>query len=257
MTSMPGMLIVNADDFGQSPVVNRAILRCFNQGLISSTTIMANMSGFEEACELAKANHLLDQVGVHLNLTDGEPLLPALKQNPTLCDASGRFHRFRKRMLSRADCAMIAAEAAAQIQKCRDAGLPLTHADSHQHVHNEPLVLRAIQPVLKQFGIQRLRISRNMDSLPWLSPKRIAKSGFNRWLTIQGLRGTDYFGTVDNFADFKAANLLAGYSFEIMTHPSFDANGILIDHVENLPLTDRLTDVIRNMPLLGYISTDL
>ena len=253
MTSRPDMLIVNADDFGQSSVVNRAILSCFNQGLISSTTIMTNMPGFEEACELTKGNHLLDHVGVHLNLTDGEPLLPALKHNPALCDASGRFHRFRKRLLSRADCAMIAAEVAAQIQKCRTTGLPLTHADSHQHVHNEPLVLKAIQPVLKQFGIPRLRISRNMDSLPRLSPKRIAKSCLNRWLTIQGLRGTDYFGTVDNFADFRAANLLAG----IMTHPSFDANGVLIDHVENLPLSDRLADVFRDMAMLGYRSCDL
>ena len=159
MSVSPGTIIVNADDFGQSSIVNRAILSCFGRDLISSATIMANMPGFEEACDMAISNQLTDRIGVHLNLTDGWPLVPELRSNPALCDASGRFRRFRSRLLSTSDQAMIAAEVVAQIQRCRDAGLPLTHADSHQHVHNEPMVLLAILPVLKHLGVRHLRIS--------------------------------------------------------------------------------------------------
>ena len=42
-------LIVNADDFGMSAAVNKAILKAFQEKLISSTSIMANMPGFDEA----------------------------------------------------------------------------------------------------------------------------------------------------------------------------------------------------------------
>ena len=180
MTLRPGTVIVNADDFGHSTAVNRAIVACFGSQLISSATIMANMPGFDEACELAHCNQLTGRIGIHLNLTEGQPLLSALRDNPTLCDTMGHFRRTRPRVLSQAIRAQIAAEVAAQIARCRDAGLPLTHADSHQHVHNEPMVLLAIQPILKNSGIRYLRISRNMDSLPPVSAKSIAKSCFNQ-----------------------------------------------------------------------------
>lgn len=248
----PGRIVVNADDFGYSSDVNQAILTCFSQGLISSTTIMANMPGFDEACQLAVSNRLAHRIGVHLNLTEGQPLLPELRSNSALCDASGRFRRFRSRWLSVSDRLMIAAEVAAQIQRCRDAGLPLTHADSHQHVHNEAMVLQAIQPVLKRSGIRYLRISRNMDSLPMVSPKSIAKSCFNSWIAMNGLRGTDYFGTVENFEHFRSANRLAGASFEILTHPSLDQHGVLIDHLDHLSLADRLARVFQNLRLSGF-----
>ena len=252
MSVPPCTIIVNADDFGLSPIVNRAIVSCFDHGLISSATIMANMPGFDEACALAISNQLTGRIGVHLNLTDGWPLLPELRSNPALCDASGRFRRFRSRLLSKSDRAMIAAEVGAQIQRCRDAGLPLTHADSHQHVHNEPMVFLAIQPVLKRLGIQHLRISRNMDSWPIASPKRIAKSCFNRWIALHGLRGTDYFGTVENFENFRSRDRLGAASVEILTHPSFDHAGNLIDHLDDLPLADRLSAAFGSYRLSPY-----
>ncbi len=252
MSVPPGTIIVNADDFGQSSTVNRAIIACFDSGLISSATIMANMPGFDEACALAISNQLTGRIGVHLNLTDGWPLLPELQSNPALCDASGRFRRFRSRLLSKSDRAMIAAEVGAQIQRCRAAGLPLTHADSHQHVHNEPMVFRAIQPVLKHLGIRHLRISRNMDSLPVVSSKYVAKLCFNRWVAFHGLRGTDYFGSVENFVHFRSTDRLSGVSIEILTHPSFDQGGTLIDHFDNLPLQDRLARAFCDLRLAGY-----
>jgi len=252
MSVPPRTIIVNADDFGQSTIVNRAIMACFDRGLISSATIMANMPGFDEACGMAISRQLTDRIGVHLNLTDGWPLLPELRSNTALCNASGRFRRLRSHLLSKSDRAMIAAEVGAQIQRCRDAGLPLTHADSHQHVHNEPMVFLAIQPVLKQLGIRHLRISRNMDPLPILSLKRITKSCFNRWIAHHGFRGTDYFGTVENFEHVRSADRLATASIEILTHPSFDQDGTLIDHLDNRPLADRLARAFCDLPLSGY-----
>ncbi len=252
MNSQPGKIIVNADDFGHSSLINAAIVSCFQQHLISSTTIMANMPGFEDACSLAISNGLTDRVGIHLNLTEGQPLVSKVSTNLAICDASGYFRRRRPRLLSKYDRAMIAEEVAAQITRCHDAGLRLTHADSHQHVHNEPMVFLAIRPVLKQFGISRLRISRNMDALPATSFKRIAKTCFNRWIESCGLRTSKFFGSVKNFEDFRTTSRVAGHSFEILTHPSFNKQGVLVDHLDNLPLVDRLTHAFRGMTLSGF-----
>lgn len=254
MTLPPGTVIVNADDFGQSSLVNRAIVTCFREQLISSATIMANMPAFDEACELALTNRLTRRIGIHLNLTEGRPLLPEVRDNSTLCDSSGYFRRTRPRLLSKSDRAHIAAEISAQIAKCRTAGLPLTHADSHQHVHNEPMVLLAMQPILKKCGIRFLRISRNMDALPLTSAKSVAKACFNQVIAAWSLRGTDYFGTVENFEDFRTNGRLQGASLEILTHPSFDQDGVLIDHLDGQPLADRLSHAFRDFRLSAYQS---
>jgi len=47
-------LIVNADDFGLTRGVNRAILECISGGIVTSTTLMANSDEFEDAVGLAK-----------------------------------------------------------------------------------------------------------------------------------------------------------------------------------------------------------
>ena len=91
-----------------------------------------------------------------------------------------------------------------------------------------------------------------MDSLPVTSRKRIAKSCYNRWIAFHGLRGTDYFGTVENFEHFRSADRLATASIEILTHPSLDQEGTLIDHLDNLPLADRLARAFCDLRLSGY-----
>jgi predicted glycoside hydrolase/deacetylase ChbG (UPF0249 family) len=74
-----GFLIINADDFGLSTSVNRAVVASLQASLCSSTTIMANQPAFLEACQLAHDHRLFDRVGVHLVLTEGSPLTEAIK----------------------------------------------------------------------------------------------------------------------------------------------------------------------------------
>ena len=64
-------VIVNADDFGMNHNVNLAIDYCFKKNIISSTTIMANMPGFDEAVKLACIGKYDKYVGIHFNLVDG------------------------------------------------------------------------------------------------------------------------------------------------------------------------------------------
>ncbi|MEY3173281.1 MAG: hypothetical protein RLZZ436_1195 [Planctomycetota bacterium] len=253
MTAAPGTVIVNADDFGMSAAVNRAIVYCFERGLISSATMLANMDGFVEACELVHQQRLRDRVGVHINLTEGRPLLSELAGNPTFCDSAGNFRRQRPAVLWPRDLRQLGSEIAAQIDRCRSQGLPLTHADSHQHVHNEPFVFPVFRRELKRAGIPFLRISRTIsEGGSWSAFKTAGKLAFNGLIQLSGLRCTRHMASVDSFERMKAGGSWQASSWEILTHPAFDERGVLMDHVEGKPLEARLKQVFEGIRLISF-----
>ena len=82
-------LIIEADDFGLSKSITDGIVDGINGGYITSTNIMANMPFAKYAVEKAIENNI-KSVGLHLNLTVGEPLT----KNPLLTDENGIFLQF-------------------------------------------------------------------------------------------------------------------------------------------------------------------
>ncbi|HUO66260.1 MAG TPA: ChbG/HpnK family deacetylase, partial [Gammaproteobacteria bacterium] len=82
-------LIVNADDFGLSEAVNRAVIQAHENGIVTSTSIMAGGVAFEHAAGLAARCPTLG-VGVHLTLTEQRPLIGAAAA-ASLVDADGKF----------------------------------------------------------------------------------------------------------------------------------------------------------------------
>jgi len=83
-------LIVNADDFGLTENVNRGILDAYRDGILTSTTLLANGMAFESAVAASKRFRRLG-IGVHLNLTEGLPVADA-SHIPTLVDRGGRLY---------------------------------------------------------------------------------------------------------------------------------------------------------------------
>jgi predicted glycoside hydrolase/deacetylase ChbG (UPF0249 family) len=146
-------LIINADDFGLAPGVNRAIVELQQAGAISSTTLMATAPYFSPAVYLAFAQPALS-VGCHVVLVDGSPLLrpnevPSLldPRRPaafTLRPTVGRF--LRDLMRGRIREQEIEAEAIAQIRRIQLSGVTVSHIDSHKHIHAFP---RALAPLLR------------------------------------------------------------------------------------------------------------
>ena len=80
-----GRLIVNADNFGLTSGVNRAIIELHAAGLVTSTSLMARAGATDEAIELACATPSLG-VGCHVVLVDGEPILPRKRFLPRGCE---------------------------------------------------------------------------------------------------------------------------------------------------------------------------
>src|SRR5438067_13941566 len=130
-------LIVNADDFGLTSGVNRAVIEGHCHGIITSATVMTNMPGFDEAARLAREHPSLG-VGLHFNITQGQPLAPA-SQVRSLTNARGEFLKPRaiawRSLAGELRAAEIIIELRAQIERALAAGLRLTHIDSHQHAH--------------------------------------------------------------------------------------------------------------------------
>jgi len=155
-------LIVNADDFGLTPGVNRAILEAHTKGVVTSTTLMATGAAFDDAAQIAKSQNNLS-VGCHIVLIDGLPVLDS-SAIPTLTDGSHNeeFERslgsFAFRALrGRVDPMQVEQEAAGQIAKLKAAGIPVSHIDSHKHAHIFPQILRPLLRAAKACGVRAIR----------------------------------------------------------------------------------------------------
>lgn len=151
-------LIVNADDFGLTSGVNRAISLANREGIVTSATVMANSRAFQEAVDLAKQQPRL-HTGCHVVLIDGEPLS---RSAPTLTDGSPRFRSSLKDFAIAAvrkkfSAQEIQEEAEAQICRIQSTGLNVTHVDSHKHTHMFPNVLRPVLRAAKACGVRAVR----------------------------------------------------------------------------------------------------
>jgi predicted glycoside hydrolase/deacetylase ChbG (UPF0249 family) len=128
-------LIINCDDYGWDAPATQAILELGAARQVSSTTVMANFATDAELRELRGLRPTLG-VGLHLTLNAGQPL-SAASRVPSLVNADGQV--------------------AAQLQRLVAAGLPPTHADSHQHLHQYPLLGPALLQILQTLGVRRVR----------------------------------------------------------------------------------------------------
>jgi predicted glycoside hydrolase/deacetylase ChbG (UPF0249 family) len=120
-------LIVNADDFGASRGINRAIMELHERGVLTSTSLMIAMPAAADAARLAQSAGKLS-VGLHVALTD--------EQTTPLVDFN--------------DAKRCAAVIHRQIDIfCDRLGRLPTHVDSHQNVHRDerlgPLFIAAAQ----------------------------------------------------------------------------------------------------------------
>lgn len=124
-------LIVNADDFGYSKGVNYGIAEAHLNGVVTSATMMANMPGLSHALKLMRELPALG-VGIHLSLTLGKPVSPHVD---LLTGEEGLFKTQAHYQTHTADLNQLYEEWKAQITKLLHLGVPLTHIDSHHHMH--------------------------------------------------------------------------------------------------------------------------
>ena len=242
-------LIVNADDLGWTAGVNRGIAEAHRNGIVTSTSLLANGSAFEDGVILARSLPALG-VGVHLNLSDGVPLTGA-KATSSLVDENGKLSggteqlllKLARRKLKLAD---VEREWEAQIERIRAAGISPTHLDGHKHVHMLPGLFPIALKLAKQFAIGAIRISSEASSLRAALSGKSGKdasvklkqgiqarglkllSGDARKLANKaGIEATDYFcgiaqtGVLSRDGVLDLLETLPEGATELMCHPGY------------------------------------
>jgi len=247
-------LILNADDFGLTAGVNRAIVALNHHGPLTSATLIARAAATEEAIALAGPRL---GVGCHVVLVDGQSVLEPRRDLLWLVDPVRSVGRFpstlgsllrllyleRKSAWPRSNCPLeqeIEAEASAQIAYLQSCGLRLTHIDTHKHTHMFPRILR---PVLRAARSAGIRVVRNPFEPEWsihatprapllrrlqvqllrtLEPafrRIVAEEGF---VTTDGAIGVLATGTLDAATLTSLLQAMPEGTWELVTHPGYN-----------------------------------
>jgi chitin disaccharide deacetylase len=243
-------LIVNADDLGYTTGVNRAIAEAHTHGIVTSSTLMAKGSAFQDA--VARARQLPElSVGCHVVLIDGEPVLDPASL-PSITAQASSPPRFRDGLKSfalrafsgRLNSSEIEAEATAQIRKIQAEGISISHLDSHKHTHLFPAVLRPIlraartcdvRALRNPFGPRRPLESNDLLVQPnlWIRyaevrvltalaskfRETVKREGF---LTPDGTLGVVATGALDESLFCAIAKIIPNGTWEFVCHPGYN-----------------------------------
>jgi predicted glycoside hydrolase/deacetylase ChbG (UPF0249 family) len=227
-------IVVNADDFGASAETVAATIECFEQGALTSATIMPTMPAADEALAYARGRPDLS-FGVHLAFVgNGQERSAADPHDvPALVDESGRFPAARpvrlRALLRRLPVAELEREIAAQLALVRDAGVEVSHVDSHRHLHKLAPFQQALRSVLPRFGIGRVRTVQDVYlSRPLFRATYWVGSVWRRPLR-RAFRTTDHFYMPASTGDLGWTDALMGRvaelpgaTLEVGVHPGYD-----------------------------------
>ena len=228
-------VIINADDFGFARGVSEGILRAHREGVVTSTTVAANMPAAEGCLPMLREAPGLG-VGAHLNCTQGPPLSPQARAQ--LAGAGGAMDFtataiilacVRRPRLVRA----VEAEFDAQISWLLDRGITPTHLDTHRHSHAYYPIFKAVVRLAERYDIRFVR--RHREVLPGQWPpvhgkqRRVAAIlNVLGWVNAQasgqvfatgGTWGIAHTGVLDAAWLRQAAASLPAGTTEIMVHP--------------------------------------
>jgi predicted glycoside hydrolase/deacetylase ChbG (UPF0249 family) len=132
-------LVVNADDLGQSPGINRGIMQAHEQGIVTSASLMVRWPAAVEAAAYARRRPDLS-VGLHVDLGEWA------------CQDGAWCPLYTVAPLN--EPAAVGDEIARQLARFRELmGQDPTHLDSHQHVHRREPVRSALAALARDLGV--------------------------------------------------------------------------------------------------------
>lgn len=232
---MKKYLIINADDFGLHPQVDRGIEKVCQGGVVRSLSFAVNTESFEEALRCLKRCQDVS-VGIHLNITDGKPV----SKNPNLdflLDESGSFRgshiQAALSVLSNANrIAEIKIEFEKQIKKLLDHGVKPSHLDSHGHLHLLPSLSEMIASLTRRFRIPFVRVAKEkvlFRSLHWkawilsvLSKRAAARFGRSHVRTVNNSFSIGNSGRMTKGKLLKIIPKVGEGVTELAVHPGMD-----------------------------------
>lgn len=253
-------LIVNADDFGLTHGVNRAIIACHQHGIVSSTTLMSTAACFDEAVAMAAAETPPLSVGCHIVLVDGAPLLPPNDVRSLLAPGTHRFYQTIGEVLwavarGRFRAEEVEAEAWAQFARLQRSNVEVSHFDAHKHVHMFPSILKPLLRAAMAHGIMAVRNpfeapgvvtfheAREKRTLLIRKAETTLLRGLlrQRWLhavhhagfsTPDGSLGVATTGTLDRASLRAMLQKMPQGTWELVCHPGYNDSDLAAAHTK-------------------------
>ena len=179
------LLIINGDDFGLTESISRGIIESHINGVLTSTSVMANGPAFDTTIKWLDDCPALG-MGIHLALVGEDRLLLSHSEIPSLTDKEGNPYKSWRSFLAaaatkRIDEEDIRRELTAQLQRvmqsCASTGRSITHIDTHQHLHLLPVVGGVVMDLGEKWNILSMRLPR--ISLDVSSQHKTAAPFFN------------------------------------------------------------------------------
>jgi predicted glycoside hydrolase/deacetylase ChbG (UPF0249 family) len=149
--------VVHADDIGMCHAANLGAFQTLRVGPATCGSIMVPCPWFQEAAELAKASPELD-LGVHLTLNAEWPHYrwgPVAGRSavPSLLDDQGFLPRTSIETVQRAKPEEVEVELRAQVEMALEAGIDVTHLDSHMGTVFFPPFLESYKKLAAEFRV--------------------------------------------------------------------------------------------------------
>lgn len=248
-------VIINSDDLGMNSFVNERILDLMSQRRITSASILANGPSVEDAIRfLPKGTGC--SLGVHLNLTEFEPLTPSrdLGGLRGCLNEKGAFAGERTLRLLDITPSLQEAmfrELRLQVEKVISLGVKISHFDSHNHMHTIPQIFPVLKRLQKHFAIRKVRTTWNIYS-PKSHPsvalrikKRIWDFALRHYYCTTTTQGLTSFAT---FYDLARKEALSYNSIELMTHPGH----VEYEEETRLLYRDWEREIVFPVHLIGY-----
>ncbi len=238
-------IIINADDFGYSKGNNEAIKSGIEAGIITSTSMMANMPGFEHAInEIIPSIPKID-IGFHFNIMEGK----SLTNSHLLCDNSGNFNCSYQKLIycskQRSFINELEKEFREQIEKILKFH-NITHIDSHMHTHAIPEIFNLSTNLAKEYGIKYIRTQKE---IPYIVKNKIMNTKFPINIVKNILLNT--FTLINNKQIIKTEIKTNNYFIGVLYTGYMDEEAI-ISGLKRISKENSITEVIFH----PYISND-
>ena len=183
--------IINADDLGLNPIVNKAIDDAFSKNEISSSTIMANSDYLDEVMNIV-SKYPNVSFGCHLTLTEGRSISNnKLFYDIGFVDDSGCFLKSNafliKDALDEALLNAIKEEWDEQLTLLEDRGVHISHVDGHHHCHTWKGLESVLLGVLNKHNLCKVRAKYRYPILKEISLKRRILGKIGRTMLKSGL----------------------------------------------------------------------
>ena len=238
-------IIINADDFGLSENNNIAVKNGYEAGIITSTSLIANLEGFEHAVKKVIPTAPNLDIGFHFNIMEGK----SLSACSLLCDSDGYFNNSYLKLIIKSKEKNFINQTEREFRYQLEQALKyckISHIDSHVHTHAIPEIFNLTVKLAEEYNIPYVR---NQREIPYIVPNKIFNMKFPVNI-IKNILLNTYSGI--NIKKLKNSNIKTNDYFIGVLYTGYMDENAILNGINAIKDDNSIIEIIFH----PYISTD-